>query len=124
MAFIQHFYFYLWDPQWGGAFWKTNAYAPFPVWIWLNGHEWAKRQFLRPGSATPRWTTALRSCDDPALLQRACDRLGPGAVTSFFWRWLRRLPSPFTTEDLRPGYVYELAFRQFEHRLRRRPCLY
>ncbi len=35
MAFIQHFYFYLWDPEWGGAFWKTNAYAPFPVWIWL-----------------------------------------------------------------------------------------
>jgi hypothetical protein len=22
----------------GGAFWKTNAYAPWPVWIWLNGH--------------------------------------------------------------------------------------
>jgi hypothetical protein len=28
----------------GTAFWKTNAYAPFPVWLWLNGHEWAKRQ--------------------------------------------------------------------------------
>ncbi|WP_343577841.1 hypothetical protein [Mycobacterium sp.] len=38
MAFVNHFYFYLWDPQWGGAFWKTNAYAPWPVWIWLNGH--------------------------------------------------------------------------------------
>src|SRR5664279_3461024 len=41
MAFINHFYFYLWDPEWGGAFWKTNAYAPYPIWIWLNGHEWA-----------------------------------------------------------------------------------
>ncbi|MGH9246290.1 MAG: hypothetical protein ACRD29_18655 [Acidimicrobiales bacterium] len=27
---------------------------------------------------------------------------------------LRRLPSPFTRADLRAGYVYELAFRQFE----------
>ena len=35
MAFINHFYFYLWDPDWGGAFWKTNAYAPYPIWIWL-----------------------------------------------------------------------------------------
>ena len=43
-----------------------------------------------------------------------CDRLGPGAVTGFFWRWQARLPSPFTREDLRAGYVYELAFRQFE----------
>jgi hypothetical protein len=48
------------------------------------------------------------------LLQRVCDRLGPGAVTSFFWRWFHRLPSPFTADDLRAGYVYELAFRQFE----------
>jgi hypothetical protein len=31
MAFVNHFCFYLWDPEWGGAFWKTNAYAPWPV---------------------------------------------------------------------------------------------
>lgn len=48
------------------------------------------------------------------MLQRVCDRLGPGAVTGFFWRWFHRLPSPFTAGDLRAGYVYELAFRQFE----------
>ena len=35
-------------------------------------------------------------------------------MKSFFWRWHRRLPSPLTREDLRAGYVYELAFRQFE----------
>jgi len=28
MAMINHFYFYVWDPEWGPAFWKTNAYAP------------------------------------------------------------------------------------------------
>lgn len=44
MAFVNHYYFYLWDPEWGRAFWKTNAYAPWPIWIWLNGHDWAKRQ--------------------------------------------------------------------------------
>jgi hypothetical protein len=35
-------------------------------------------------------------------------------VTGFFWRWFHRLPSPFTADDLRAGYVYDLAFRQFE----------
>ena len=30
MAMINHFYFYLFDPEWGPAFIKTNAYAPFP----------------------------------------------------------------------------------------------
>jgi hypothetical protein len=27
----------------------------------------------------------FRRYDDPAALQRICDRLGPGAVKSFFW---------------------------------------
>lgn len=114
MAFVNHFYFYLWDPEWGGAFWKTNAYAPYPIWIWLNGHEWAKRQCEKAGIGYTALDNGFRDCADPSALQRICDRLGPGAVRSFFWRWLRRLPSPFTTADLRAGYVYDLAFRQFE----------
>jgi hypothetical protein len=114
MAFVNHFYFYLWDAEWGPAFWKTTAYAPWPVWIWLNGHEWAKRQLTKAGYGYTALDNGFASCDDPALLQRLCDRLGPGAVTSFFWRWQARLPSPLSRDDLRAGYVYELAFRQFE----------
>ncbi len=114
MAFINHFYFYLWDPEWGGAFWKTNAYAPYPVWLWLNGHDWAKRQLEKAGVAYEALDNGFRSCADPAALQKICDRLGPGAVKSFFWRWQLRLPSPFTSADRRAGYGYDLAFRQFE----------
>lgn len=114
MAYINHFYFYVWDPDWGPAFWKTNAYAPYPVWLYLNGHEWAKRQLEQAGIGYQALDNGLRSCDDPAALQRICDRLGPGAVKSFFWRWCLRLPSPFTPADRRAGYVYELAVRQFE----------
>ena len=113
-AYINHFYFYLWDAEWGGCFWKTNAYAPFPIWLWLNGHEWAKRQLEKARVGYEALDNGFRSCADPARLQKICDRLGPGAVKSFFWRWVRRLPSPFTQADLRAGYVYELAFRQFE----------
>jgi hypothetical protein len=114
MAFINHFYFYVWDREWGGAFWKTNAYAPYPIWIWLNGHEWAKRQLEKMGIGYEALDNGFRSCEKPAELQRICDRLGPGAVKSFFWRWFNRLPTPFTKANLRAGYVYELAFRQFE----------
>ena len=113
-AMINHYYFYVWDPEWGPAFWKTNAYAPFPVWLYLNGHEWAKRQLNKAGVAYEALDNGFRSCADPRRLQKVCDRLGPGAVKSFFWRWHRRLPSPFTAADLRCGYVYDLAFRQIE----------
>lgn len=114
MAFVNHFYFYLWDPDWGPAFWKTNAYAPYPVWLWLNGHEWAKRQLDRAGVGYEALDNGFRSCEDPAALQRVCDRLGSGQVRRFFRRWQRRLPSPFTREDLHAGCTYDLAFRQFE----------
>ena len=104
MAYINHFYFYLWDTEWGGTFWKTNAYAPFPIWLWLNGHEWAKRQLEKAGTGYEALDNGFRSCADPARLQKICDRLGPAAVQSFFWRWLLRLPCPFLRADLRAGY--------------------
>lgn len=114
MAYVNHYYFYLWDPEWGPAFWKTNAYAPFPIWLWLNGHEWAKRQMEKASVTYEALDNGFLSCGDPVFLQQRCDHLGSGAVRDFFWRWYWRLPSPFTKQDLDAGYVYETAFRQFE----------
>ncbi len=114
MTYVNHFYWYLWDPDWGKAFWKTNTYCPYPVWLWLNGHEWAKRQLEKAGIEYQALDNGFRSCADPIALQRICDRLGPGPVENFFWRWFWRLPSPFTQDDLKAGYVYDLSVRQFE----------
>src|SRR6476619_840835 len=38
------FYFYVWDADFGSAFIKICTYFPYPIKVWLNGHEWAKRQ--------------------------------------------------------------------------------
>lgn len=114
MAYIQHFYFYLWDAEWGGTFWKTNAYAPFPIWLWLNGHEWAKRQLEKARISYEALDNGFRSCADPVRLQEICDRLGATEVESYVTRWLHLLPSPFTPADFEAGYGYELAFRQLE----------
>lgn len=73
-----------------------------------------KRQLDKAGIGYQALDNGFRSCEDPKALQRICDRLGPGALKSYFWRWQRRLPTPFTTADLRAGYVYDIAFRQLE----------
>jgi hypothetical protein len=114
MAYVNHFYFYLWDPEWGPAFWETNAYGPYPIWLWLNGHEWAKRQMDKAGIDYEALDDGFLSCADPDFLQKRCDQLGTGAIRDVFWRWFWRLPSPFRKEDLDAGYNYELAFGQFE----------
>jgi hypothetical protein len=114
MAMVNHYYFYLYDRQWGPAFIKTNAYAPWPVWLCLNGHEWAKQQLRRAGMGFTDLDNGFAWCADPAFLQGTCDRLSAGCVRTFFARWQHRLPSPFTAEEQAAGYGYDLAFRQFE----------
>src|SRR5215207_4562195 len=43
------YYFYLWDDDFGPAFIKICAYFPYPAKVWINGHEWAKRQATHAG---------------------------------------------------------------------------
>jgi hypothetical protein len=72
------YYFYLWDADFGPAFIKVCAYFPYPAKIWVNGHEWAKRQAERAGIPFTELSNGFAACDDPGALQEICDRLGPG----------------------------------------------
>src|SRR5437879_6235883 len=93
---------------------KRNAYAPYPIWLWLNGHSWAQRQLEKAGIAYEALDNGFRTCGDASVLQKTCEGLSPAAVQSFLERWWRRLPSPFTEADVQAGYGYgyEMAFRQ------------
>jgi hypothetical protein len=113
-VFVNHYYFYVRDPEWGPGFIKTCAYAPFPVWVYLNGHEWAKRQSQLGGLAFEALDNGFRSVADPEALGAICNRLSARDVWRFFDRWQARLPSPFDAADRRRGYRYALAFRQLE----------
>ncbi len=108
------YYFYLWDEGLGPAFIKVCAYFPYPAKIWVNGHEWAKRQAARAGLSYRELSSGFAACQDPALLQRICDQLGPGTIEAFAQRWPHRLPMPLTRDDQRGGYWREISMRQVE----------
>ena len=108
------FYFYLWDADFGPAFIKICAYFPYPIKVWLNGHEWAKRQATQAGIEFTELSNGFATCADPAALQTICDRLGPGTIGVFFERWMSRLPLPLTEHDRAAGYWWELSMRQVE----------
>lgn len=108
------YYFYVWDEDFGAGFIKICSYFPYPAKIWLNGHEWAKRQMTKAGIGFTELSNGFASCEDPAALQAACDRLGPGHVTVFFERWASRIPLPLTQADRDGGYWWELSMRQVE----------
>jgi hypothetical protein len=108
------YYFYLWDDQFGPAFVKIGSYFPYPIKVWLNGHEWAKRQATQAGIGWAALANGFATCADPAGLQQICDRLGPVQIQAFFDRWLARLPLPLTAQDRADGYWWELSMRQIE----------
>jgi hypothetical protein len=108
------YYFYLWDEDFGSAFIKVCAYFPYPAKIWINGHEWAKRQALKAGIGFTSLSNGFASCADPAGLQAICDRLQPGTIEVFAQRWLARLPMPFGRKEQEAGYWWECSMRQVE----------
>jgi len=108
------YYFYLWDEDFGSAFIKVCAYFPYPAKIWVNGHEWAKRQAIKAGIGFTELSNGFASSSDPAGLQEICDRLQPGTIEVFAQRWLHRLPMPFGPADRDAGYWWECSMRQVE----------
>ena len=108
------YYFYLWDEDFGPAFVKVCAYFPYPMKIWVNGHEWAKRQATKTGIGFTELSNGFAACSDPVGLQAICDRLGPGGIRVFAERWWSILPLPLTEHDRAAGYWWELSMRQVE----------
>jgi hypothetical protein len=108
------YYFYLWDTDFGPAFIKICSYFPYPGKVWINGHEWAKRQATKAGIGFTELSNGFAACDDPAALQDICDRLGPGTIHVFVERWLARLPLPLQETDRDRGYWWETSMRQIE----------
>jgi hypothetical protein len=108
------YYFYVLDPEFGPGFIKICTYFPYPAKVWVNGHEWAKRQAEHEGIGFAALTNGFAACDDPAALQAICDRFGPADVQAFFDRWTAIIPTPLGTEDRAAGYWWELSMRQVE----------
>lgn len=113
-VFVNHFYFYLQDRDWGPAFVKIGTYLPYPVKLCLNGHEWVKQQLRREGLGFESLDNGFLSCEDPTRLQQICDQLGPLAIEAFFERWLGQLPWPLTAIDQQAGFRHQLSLWQIE----------
>ena len=108
------YYFYIYDAEFGSGFIKICTYFPYPAKVWLNGHEWAKRQARREGITFGELANGFASCDNPGALQAICDRFGPDDIQGFFDRWTTVIPTPFTAVDKAAGYFWELSMRQIE----------
>ena len=108
------YYFYILDRRIGPAFIKVCAYAPYPVKVWCNGHEMARRAALAEGIAFTPLANGFAASDDPARLQEMCDLIQAGTLRVFFESWMNRIPLPLTAADRDHGCWWELSMRQVE----------
>jgi hypothetical protein len=99
------------DEAFGPAFIKVCAYFSYPIKIWLNGHEYAKRAATAAGIAFTELDNGFAATDNPAGLQRICDSLGSAPIRVFCERWWARLPLPLTEADRAggPGGIFRCA---------------
>jgi len=111
---VTTYYFYVLDAEFGAGFIKICSYFPYPAKVWVNGHEWAKRQANQEGIAYRELANGFAACADPERLQAICDRLGPADLQAFFDRWMAVIPTPLLDDDRAAGYWWELSMRQVE----------
>jgi hypothetical protein len=116
-AFINFFYFYCVDADFGPFFLKFGTYFPYTAKLCINGNEWAKRQAAKARIGFTPLDNGFAACDDVPAVQRICDSLGPEHIDALLRKWLRILPNPFTDDDEAAGYRYELSILQAEFSL-------
>jgi hypothetical protein len=113
-VYVNHYYFYIDDEDFGPIFLKVCSYAPWSLKLCLNGHEWAKRQLAKQSIAFETLDNGFRSCGDAQKLQETCDRLAAEDIDRVLRKWLDRLPLPLSREDRQAGYDWQLSIWQME----------
>lgn len=113
-AMVNHYYVYAVDRDFGPIFLKFCSYFPFTAKLYLNGHEYAKRQLAQEGIAFEALDNGILSCADPKRLQAICDGLSAAKIDALLRKWLRLLPHPFTVADRTAGYRYDVSILQAE----------
>jgi len=116
-AMVNHYYFYCMDEDFGPVFVKFCSYFPYNAKLCINGHEYLKRQLAKRGVAFETLDNGIKSCADPALMQRLSDGLSAARIDRLLRKWLKRLPHPFPPRDRAAGYRYRLSILQAEFSL-------
>jgi hypothetical protein len=116
-AMVNVYYFYCRDQDFGPFFLKFCSYFPYSAKLCLNGHEYLKCQLAQRGIAFQALDNGLLACADLPAAQRLCDGLSDTKIEAFFRKGLARLPHPYSAQDRRAGYRYDLSVLQAEFSL-------
>jgi hypothetical protein len=114
--FVEQYYFYLDDPEFGRAFFRICPYFPHNSRLCVNGHEWLAKQMTKEAIAFVPCGNAFVDCANPSRLQELANQFSHEHLIPFAHRWLAQLAPTFTAAELRRhGYGYRLFVSQVEY---------
>jgi hypothetical protein len=108
----QVFYFYHLDPDFGLMHVRLQAWFPFDIQVYVNGHHWLERQLLKQKVAFTSGDNALLSVSDPEQAQALADGFVRLPWNSLLDRWARRV-NPLL-RDMFKGMHYRWFVDQVE----------
>ena len=89
------YYFYVLDPDFGPGFIKICTYFPYPAKVWVNGHEWAKRQADARRRRVPRALQRVRRLRcSPAGCRRSATASAPSTCRGSSTAGSASIPTP------------------------------
>jgi hypothetical protein len=113
-AQVNQYYFYAIDADFGPFFLKFSSYFPYGAKLCINGHEYVKRQLAQEGIVFEDLDNGVGSCANPRRMQEIADGLDAQKIDALLRKWLKRLPHPFTPQDRKAGFLYDVSILQIE----------
>lgn len=113
--FVDQYYFYIQDAEFGKMFVRLCPYLPFNGRMLINGHEWLACQMRSENIRFRQHGNAFLTCSDPVRLQQLADSFAPQHVIACAQRWLSQLAPPLIDANgQRAARDYRLFFSQTE----------
>lgn len=109
------YYFYLNDRDCGRLFLRICPYFPFNITVWLNGHNWLKRQLDHEAIAYQTCDNLFTACARPERLQQLSDAFAPQHIVTAVHAWMERLLPFFSAEECQQGFRHQLYMTQIEY---------
>jgi hypothetical protein len=112
---VNHYYFFIKDPHFGtGNSIRISTYAPFPVTVCCNGHNFVAQQLSKRGVSFQMRDNLFVEVGDAKVFAQACAALTAQAIEGFCDRWVYRCVPLFTPKARADNYRYAWYLDQIE----------
>src|SRR4029077_3623643 len=119
--YVNHYFFHIWDKEWGHITIRMCGHPPFGALVMLNGHEYVAQQADRKGLRYRKEDNCFTELANAPGLQQVADTLRLGGATGRLaevcerWLYCCLCFALDSDDQQRTGFRYALSIYQMEY---------